>query len=167
MAVVLAKRWGVDVNRAHLAALLHDLCKGLPKNEQRELMDGVTVVSLTRADFECPSIWHGYVAAQEAVDVFGIQDREVIEAVAFHSTGNAGLSDLGLVVYVADFLEPSRNWNGVEEFRRMVSGLELREAAYEVALRKTVRLEEKKQPVHPRSREMADWLTKIHAKGGT
>ena len=108
-----------------------------------------------------------HVAAQEAVDVFGIQDREVIEAVAFHSTGNAGLSDLGLVVYVADFLEPSRNWNGVEEFRRMVSGLELREAAYEVALRKTVRLEEKKQPVHPRSREMADWLTKIHAKGGT
>lgn len=165
MAVVLARRWGIDPGRCILAALLHDLVKPFPKDRQREMLALCRAVPPTAEDHRHPSIWHGLIAAQEAMERWGISDTDVLEAVAHHSTGRRGMGDVGLVLYVADFTEPSRNWPGVEEARTAILAGDLRAAARDVARRKLVRLKERGKDAHSLSQEMADWLNADPRKG--
>ncbi|MDK2972758.1 MAG: hypothetical protein PWP23_2513 [Candidatus Sumerlaeota bacterium] len=166
MVVLLARQWGVDVGRCLLAGLLHDLGKPYAKSAQREKLDGCTAVPPTRDDFECAPVWHGLISAQEGRAVYGVEDREVLEAVAYHSTGAPNLGDVGLVLYVSDFAEPSRNWAGVEQIRAHLRSLTLKEAAAEVARLKQERLDKKGQPAHPRTHAMYEWLQSSLKKGG-
>lgn len=166
MAVVLARRWGVEVERTLLAALLHDLAKALAPEVQRERLAACTVVPPTPEDWECAPVWHGLLAAQEAHDVYGVTDRDVLEAVAWHSTGAPDLGDVGLVLYVADFLEPSRNWPAAPEHRRRLTALPLTAAALEVARHKLQSLLKKGRVAHPRTHELRRWLESRLEKGG-
>lgn len=166
MTLLLARQWGVDQARCLLAGLLHDLGKPYPKSVQREKLDACTAVRPVRDDYDCPPVWHGLISAQEARDVYGVQDPEVLEAVAYHSTGIAGMAPVGLVLYVADFIEPSRDWPGVHEVRVRLRGLSLHEAALEVATVKQERLDKKGQPAHPRTSQMREWLATHLRKGG-
>lgn len=167
MAVVLARRWDVDLDRTLLAALLHDLVKPLPPSELRERLDGCVVVAPTEDDRRFPAVWHGIVAAQEAADRYAVADREVLEAIAWHSTGAVRLGAIGLTLYVADFIEPSRSWEGVEQVRQRLAQLPLLEAAFEVATLKVERLRAEKKLVHPRTLEMLDWLYQTLTKGSS
>lgn len=166
MSVILANRWNVPVSLCHLSGLLHDLAKPYPLSVQREKLDECTVLPVSEDDRLFPAVWHGIVAAQEAHDLYGVDSRDVLEAVAYHSTGARDLSDVGLVLYIADYIEPSRSWEGVEEFRQEVLAADLHEAAGKVASRKICRLGEKGRPAHPRTQEMAEWLTSFARKGG-
>jgi predicted HD superfamily hydrolase involved in NAD metabolism len=143
MALLLARHWGLDLEAALTAALCHDLAKPFPPSVQRERLEAVTVVPVSEEDRACASIWHGIVAAQEAHDAFGVRDRDVLEAIAWHSTGPESLASIGLAIYVADYIEPSRNWPGVEDFRRRVFDMSLTEAALAVAQAKVDRLNKK------------------------
>ncbi len=165
MAVVLAARHGMETARVHLAALLHDIAKSLPPNVLRERLDGCTVVVPTEEDRHHPQVWHGFVGAQEAHDRYGVKDLDVLEAVAYHPTGKAGLGETGLVLFTADFLEPSRRWNGVEEVRRRLMSESLAEAAHEVARLKLNHLAAAGKPLHSRTQDMADWLQSLVEKG--
>ncbi len=166
MSIVLANKWGIDQDRCHLAALLHDLAKPFPFDEQRLRLDNCTVIEATDEDREHPAVWHGLLAAQEAAERFQVDDREVLEAVAYHSTGCHGLSDIGMVIYVSDFIEPSRNWPGVEDSRARIADMTLHEAAHEVAKNKLEKLHRKGRAVHSRTHDMANWLqTLLTPKG--
>jgi predicted HD superfamily hydrolase involved in NAD metabolism len=165
MAVVLAARHGGDTSRALLAALLHDLAKALPPNVQRERLDACTVVPPEEEDRHHPQVWHGFVGAQEAHDRYGITDTEVLEAVAYHPTGKAGLGQTGLVLFTADFLEPSRHWKGVEDIRGRLLAEPLLNAALEVAKLKMSHLAAAGKPLHSRTQDMASWLQTLLEKG--
>jgi len=158
MAVVLANRYQLDVERVHLAALLHDLTKPFSEEKQRKLLAQVSVVELIEEDVEFPALWHGYIAAQEAADVYGISDEEILQAVAFHSTGAANFGPVGLALYVADFTEPSRHWRNVSKARAEVLGHELVDAARVVMNYKLQKLEKKGRSAHRRTLEMGEWL---------
>lgn len=158
MSIVLSRRWGIDPERCLLAALLHDLAKPLPEKVQRERLEHVDVFPVSKADCDFPKVWHGMLAAQEARDVYGVQDDEVLEAVAFHSTGRRNLRETGLVIYVADFTEPSRSWEGVEQARAELAEMNLYSAARRVAHLKLEKIRKQNKPPHPLTREMSDWL---------
>jgi predicted HD superfamily hydrolase involved in NAD metabolism len=165
MAVVLAARHGMDPARAHLAALLHDIAKSLPPNLQRERLDACTVVVPEEEDRHHPQVWHGFVGAQEAHDRYGITEPEVLEAVAYHPTGKAGIGQAGLILFTADFLEPSRHWTGVEEVRSRLMAEPLINAAFEVAQLKINHLAAAGKPLHSRTQDMASWLQTLLEKG--
>jgi len=158
MAVCLAVRWGVDADRLLLAALLHDLAKSWPKKKQREMLEGCVLFPPDAEDLEHPAIWHGLLAAQEARDRYGIEDDEILEAVAFHPTGAPRMRAVGLTLYVADFIEPSRSWPGADAVRAEVLRGDLREAILRIAPHKVRFLQEKGRALHPRTVEMAEWL---------
>ena len=161
MSVILSKRWGVDTDRALLAALLHDLAKPYPDDVQERKIREVTVFQPTKEDLGFPKLWHGMIAAQEAWDRYGVRDEEVLEAIAFHSTGRRGHRPIGCVIYVADFLEPSRNWDGVADLRAEVMRMDLHQAACRVAQLKLKRIKENGKPGHSLAFEMSDWLNSI------
>lgn len=158
LAVHLAHRWGVDPEKVLLAALLHDYLK----NETTEQLEGRLGACEdflpTEEDRKHPAVWHGIAAATIAKSEFGIEDRDIREAIFYHTTGVDGLGPVGICLYVADTLEPTRRFRGVEEKRRAILPLGMYEAARETARIKLQLLERKHRMIHSQTLRMKEWL---------
>ena len=101
MAVKLAKRYGVDEDKAALAALLHDSAKEISKDEMRAIMRAHP--ELAEGGEERPTpVWHGICAAILARTKWGVEDEAVLSAIACHTAGKPGMSRLDKIVYLAD-----------------------------------------------------------------
>lgn len=118
MAVRLAKRYGVDEDKAALAALLHDSAKEISKDEMRELMRQYP--QYAEGGEERPaSVWHDICAAILARTRWGVEDEAILSAIACHTAGKAGMSKLDKVVYLADMTSKERDWPGVGKLRKL------------------------------------------------
>lgn len=117
-AVRLARRYGVDEKEARTAALLHDCTKKLNIEEQLALCEQYGV-QLDEMQIWALKLQHAITGAEVARDVFGVSDA-VYEAIRWHTTGKADMTALEKVIYLADYIEPTRDFPGVEELRRAV-----------------------------------------------
>jgi predicted HD superfamily hydrolase involved in NAD metabolism len=115
-AAALAQRYGADVQKAALAGLVHDCVKEMDYDEMIKLCAemGVDLDSVTLAE---KKLIHARLGAQYAKCVFGIDDDEIYDAIRYHTTGKANMPILTKILYVADFIEPNRDFDGVEEIR--------------------------------------------------
>lgn len=115
MAISLAKKYGADVKKAELAAIFHDYAKYRPKEELRQIIiDEKLPPSLLHFHSE---LWHGPAGAFLVKKEAGINDEEILTAIAYHTTGRENMSLLEKVIYLADYIEPGRNFPGVAEVR--------------------------------------------------
>ena len=114
-AIRLAERYGADVEKARVAALLHDCTKKLNMEEQLELC-GRYGIQLDELEQEALKLLHAKTGAAIARDVFGVDD-EIYNAIWWHTTGHAHMTLLEKVIYLADYIEPSRNFPGVDKLR--------------------------------------------------
>ena len=117
-AVRLARRYGVDEREARTAALLHDCTKKLGIDEQLALCEQYGV-HLDEMQTWALKLQHAITGAEVARDVFGVSDA-VYEAIRWHTTGKADMTALEKVIYLADYIEPTRDFPGVEELRKAV-----------------------------------------------
>ena len=118
MAVKLAKRYGVDEDKAALAALLHDSAKEISKDEMRELMRQYPQYAEGGETRPTP-VWHGICAAILARTEWGVTDEAVLSAIACHTAGKAGMTQLDKILYLADMTSAERDWPGVEKLRKL------------------------------------------------
>ncbi len=154
-AVRLAERWGADAEKARRAALLHDCTKKLGLPEQLALAERfhVPLDEMERREIK---LLHAKTGAGIAETVFGT-DQEVTGAIRWHTTGRGNMTLLEKVIYLADYIEPNRDFPGVEELRRacyrdLDEGLLL-------GLEMTVReMESRNAPIHPKTLEARDAL---------
>ena len=116
-ALELAALYGCDPHKTEQAALLHDLYRGVPENV---LNYYVKHLGLDNKYLNSPNLSHGKIAAEMIQRDFGIKDRDIINAVSFHTTERNGMSTLEKIIYIADAVEPGRNYPGVEELRKLV-----------------------------------------------
>lgn len=129
-AVELAVTYGVDEYPAAVAGLLHDWDKVL---DDAELLARAAQASLPVAGSPSLAVGllHGPLAAQELPGVFpGITD-EVLSAIARHTVGATDMSDLDMVVFVADAIEPGRRGVYAERLRSLVGAVSLEELFFE------------------------------------
>ncbi|MBS4761113.1 bis(5'-nucleosyl)-tetraphosphatase (symmetrical) YqeK [Carnobacteriaceae bacterium zg-ZUI252] len=118
-AITLAKQYGVDVAQCQLAALLHDLTKEWTMEQYKE---AVEKYQLDGAMLSYGSeILHGPVAACVCGEWFGVTDDVVCEAIAYHTIGKEDMSDVAKVLFVADYIEDGRTFEGVDEARRLAN----------------------------------------------
>lgn len=115
-AVNLALQWGADVTDAENAAILHDITKKYDRAGQLLLCEKYDI-TVSNSDLEHENILHAITGAEVAYKLFGIS-QEVRDAIRWHSTGRADMSLLEKIIYLADLIEPGRDFNGVEELRR-------------------------------------------------
>ena len=115
MAVRLAKRYGVDEDKAALAALLHDSAKEISKDEMRELMRQYPQYAEGGEERPAP-VWHGICAAILARTRWGVEDEAILSAIACHTAGKAGMSKLDKVVYLADMTSKEAALKQTNEF---------------------------------------------------
>ena len=111
LAQKYAKKLGENVEKAKLSALLHDVAK----YEKRE--DYIDVDIPKNAP---ESIVHQYIGAHIAKNTLNIEDENVINAIAYHSTGRPNMSTLEKIIFLADLLEEGRTYNEVDELRLAV-----------------------------------------------
>ena len=116
-AVRLAKRWGADETMARRAGILHDCTKYLELEEQLELCRKYGV-ELDELEQVAVKLLHSKTGACIARDVFGEPD-EVFWAIFWHTTAKADMTTLEKILYVADYMEPNRDFDGVERLREL------------------------------------------------
>ena len=118
MAVKLAKQYGVDEEKAALAALLHDSAKELSKDEMRAILQAHPELAEGGESRPAP-VWHGICAAILARTEWGVEDEAVLSAIACHTAGKPGMSKLDKIVYLADMTSAERDWPGVNRLRKL------------------------------------------------
>ncbi|MEF2964845.1 bis(5'-nucleosyl)-tetraphosphatase (symmetrical) YqeK [Paenibacillus sp. M1] len=124
-AVILAERFGADPVKADLAALLHDLAKFWPVERQEAVIrDNGLNPELLEYDKQ---MLHAEVGAFISERDYGIADPEVLDAIRYHTSGRVGMTKLDKIVCLADYIEPGRDFPGVEKIRELAK-LSLEEA---------------------------------------
>ncbi|ORT98992.1 Hydrolase (HAD superfamily), YqeK [Anaerovibrio sp. JC8] len=117
-AVYLAQRFGVDVEKARIAGLLHDCARQYPNEQLLQEADKRHIV-YGEVEKSMPLLVHGYVGAQLVSEEYGVQDEEIAQAIYRHTVGGADMTDLDKIIYFADMIEPSRNYPAVEQLREL------------------------------------------------
>ena len=110
-ALELGKKLGLDLKKVETASLLHDIAKYKDPNDY----------PLFELPPNCPSeVAHQFLGEYIAREELGVQDKDVLNAIKYHTTGRDNMSTLEKVVYVADLIEPSRKYEGVNELRKVI-----------------------------------------------
>ncbi|MBE6963425.1 MAG: nicotinate (nicotinamide) nucleotide adenylyltransferase [Ruminococcaceae bacterium] len=115
-AVRLAERYGADVEKARIAALLHDCTKKLNMEEQLILCRKYGI-ELDALEQKALKLLHAKTGAAVARELFGV-DNEIYSAIYWHTTGRAEMTMLEKIIYLADYIEPTRNFPGVDALRK-------------------------------------------------
>ena len=154
-AVDLAKHWGADETDAARAGILHDITKALDGPLQLTLCaEYGTMLS----DFgkKYPKTLHALTGALVAERIFG-ENEAVVSAIRHHTTGKANMSLLEKIIYVADYMEPNRDFPGVDKLRALAfSDID---AALKLGLEMTLEhLKRQGSEVSPESRDALAFL---------
>ena len=156
-AVELAKVWGADPVDAGRAGLLHDITKALDGQLQLTLC-GAYGKLLDDFSRKYPKTLHALTGSLVARRIFG-ENNAVVSAIEFHTTGKADMSLLEAIIYVADYMEPNRDFPGVERLRELAY-TDIR-GALKLGLEMTLEhLKEQGGEVSPASRQALDYLNR-------
>jgi predicted HD superfamily hydrolase involved in NAD metabolism len=132
----IARAYGVDPDRAYLAGVLHDIARELSTEQllRRAKEEGIILRKEERAR---PFLLHGKVAALIAQEEMGIKDMGVLDAISFHVTGRRNWTRLEQVLYLADKIEPTRDYPKVDFVRMLLERGDFDRALFE-CLRNTI-----------------------------
>ena len=117
-AIKLAEIYGEDKSKAEIAALCHDVAKNMSNEELRKLIDNENII-LSIDEENTQELWHSIIAPIIARKVFEIEDEEILNAMRWHTTGKENMTNLEKIIYLADLIEPSRKFEGVDEIREV------------------------------------------------
>ncbi|GAB2703954.1 bis(5'-nucleosyl)-tetraphosphatase (symmetrical) YqeK [Paenibacillus thermoaerophilus] len=117
-SVKLAEQFGADPRKAEIAAVLHDYCKFWPVDKQLRILRDNPELPQDLPEYD-NALLHSHVGAWIARHELGIDDEEVLDAIRWHTSGRVGMTALDKVVCLADYIEPNRDFPGVEKMREL------------------------------------------------
>ena len=156
-AVELARHWGADETDAARAGILHDITKAIDGPLQLTLCAAYGKI-LSDFSRKYPKTLHALTGSLVAQRIFG-ENENVVSAICHHTTGRADMTLLEKIIYVADYMEPCRNFPGVDQLRKLA--YEDIDAALKLGLEMTLEhLANQGNEVSPESREALAWLNR-------
>ena len=156
IAMELAQKYGLDKDKIKVAALLHDCVKDYPDDIKRrfckEFHVPVDEIMLKNID-----LTHAFLGAEVAKREYDVEDKEILNAIRFHTTGRKEMSSIEKIVFVADYIEPGRKpFRGLEEARQLAF-CDIDETM-KFILEETIEcVKEEKKLLHPLSVEAFDY----------
>lgn len=118
-AASLAMRHGCDVKKAQLAGVLHDCAKSYSEEELLSMAEEYKI-PVRDAERAAPYLLHAKVGAYLAEHMYGINDKDVLEAICYHTTGKPDMTQLEKIIFIADYIEPNRKEiAGLAESRKL------------------------------------------------
>ena len=149
-AVELAMRYGGEVEKSSISALVHDYAK---ERCDEEMIAFIRANGLDEGMIPFGNnIWHGVAGSELIAQELQINDEEILQAVKVHTTGSGEMSLLDKILYVADYIEENRKFPGVEKARRIACKNLDKAVKYETKQTLTYLLE-KKAPIYPKTIE--------------
>lgn len=153
-----------------VASLLHDIAKGLSSDEFKAL-DKKYSIGFTNDDFASPAVLHARAGAKIAeLEFADYTDREICKAIEAHTTGGENMSLMAKLLFIADYIEPTRKWDICKETRESfyrdltkvgADVCRVLDSAIIKILDQTARhLEETGRPIHPDSVKCKDFILK-------
>lgn len=107
-AASLAMRYGMNVEQAAIAGLLHDCAKYLTTEEKISLAEEHSI-PISVEERNNPELLHAKLGAIITRECYNIDDEEILSSIHWHTTGHPGMTMLEKIIYIADYIEPSRN----------------------------------------------------------
>ena len=141
MARELGNIYGEDEEALYLAGLVHDACKEMDSESQRELIESQGIKIDEYFEMQ-KKVWHGFAGGAFIQDKFGITDERIIDAVRFHTTAKANMSLFCKIIYIADITSRERSYPEVSKMRELARA-DLDEAVFyslEFTLKKLISL---------------------------
>jgi len=118
-SVCLAMKYGADLEATEVAGLLHDCAKQLPEKKILQLCRKYGE-KISKMEYDNPFLLHGKAGACIAREKFGINDEKILNAIRYHTTGRPEMDIIEKIVFVADYIEPSRKKaDNLKELRQM------------------------------------------------
>lgn len=117
-AIKLAKIYHEDLEKARIAGLVHDCAKYM-KNEDMLNIAEKCGYNINKVCLKNPSLLHGVAGSYIAKTIMGIEDEYILNAITYHTTGRRNMTLLEKIIFMADYIEPSRDFKGVEEVRNL------------------------------------------------
>ncbi len=115
-AYFLALRYGEDCRLAYQAGLLHDIAKRMKPQQQLELSKKI---KLHPDEIAYPKMLHAPAGAGFVKKQYGIKDKKLLSGIRYHTMGHKDMSLFDKIIYMADYIEPYRSFEGVEELREL------------------------------------------------
>lgn len=118
MAIKLAEIHNIDIQKAKIAAYYHDCAK---IHDREKLFEFVREYNLEITDDmkNAPQIIHSFLGAKIAEKRYNIKDKEILDAIKYHTTGRKNMTNMDKVIFLADYIEPGREFPGLEKVRSL------------------------------------------------
>lgn len=147
-AIELSSHYDVSIDKVEAAALLHDYAKCFSVETLKSSIDKYALPSTLLTYHH--ELWHAPVAAELVKEKFHILDEDILNAIRYHTTGRVGMSPLEKIIFIADYIEPARNFPGIEDVRKLA--IQNLDVAVRKALQNTILfLIGKDSTIHPDS----------------
>ena len=117
MSEKLAKIYNADIEKCKVAALLHDICKEMNMEYIKNICKNNFINELSEEDLENNEILHGFAGSYYVKTELGINDKEILNAIKYHTVGAKNMTLVEKIVYIADAIEYGRNYPSVVEIR--------------------------------------------------
>ena len=155
----LAIKNDVDPELAYLSGILHDYGKNISWENLIKIAESNKLIT-DEIEKKNPFLLHGPVGAHLLEKELGIKNREILEAVRYHTTGKPNLGKLGLIIYIADLIEPERQQADIDSLRQ-ITYKNLWMGVF-TGINFTLRyLIAENKPIHSLSIETRNWLLDI------
>lgn len=161
-AIELSKNYGVDTEKAAIAGLLHDCAREIKGEQVFELCRRFNIETdyITQAQ---PELLHGPIGSYLAKIEYGVEEPDILRAISRHTTGHENMEMLDKIVFIADYIEPNRNFPGVEDARKEANTNIDR--ALIMALNKTIKhVMTKGAMIHPETVNARNYLIKEYGR---
>ncbi|WP_319369979.1 bis(5'-nucleosyl)-tetraphosphatase (symmetrical) YqeK [uncultured Ilyobacter sp.] len=161
VAIELAAKYGANLEKVRKAALLHDCSKQFTITKMRELCD----CDETLKNYgHLGELIHGFAGSVYAKMKFGITDQEILDAIRYHTIGRRDMSLVEKITYLADAIEPNRDYADVEHIRHLAfKNIDM--AILHETDRKIEYLIKREAVIHPNTVDMRNWLLSEVKKG--
>lgn len=159
MCVDICKKYDLDEKKGYLAGISHDICKSFSDEDMLKYasMDGLEISDYERTKL---ALLHGRAAAVILKRKFKIEDEEVLEAVAHHTSGKLGMCDITKVLFLADKIEPGRP-QSTDEYREKLFSLSLNGMLSSVLIENYEFITNKGYEVYPETKKMVEYYKKL------
>ena len=118
MSEKLAKIYNADIEKCKVAALLHDICKEMNMEYIKNICKNNFMNELSEEDLENNEILHGFAGAYYVKNELEVDDKEILNAIKYHTVGTKNMTLVEKIVYIADAIEYGRNYPSVVEIRK-------------------------------------------------
>jgi nicotinate-nucleotide adenylyltransferase len=155
----LARKYGIDEEKAYVAGILHDITKEMPNDEQIKLIEEN---GYKLSDFEKSNhrVFHQMSGAAYVQNVLGIKDEDIISGIRYHTTGRADMTLFEMLIYLADFTSADRSYPDVDIMRRKTDE-NLREGML-YSLKYTIcDVVSHERTLHPNTIECYNWVISV------